>query len=184
MHAIRGILLSLLAGLALSAAASGAPEAGPLLVVNVTETTPSQRVLAASLQGLANRSPQGPRVFLVGAPRDAEWLAWSLRIAPRQTEEVTPSQLLEALRPELAGQVLYDPAAPYTLDIATTLAGLENAVASPSDLGLPTVMDLRGRWTTAAAAYRWGIETLLPRCSGSQAALLPPGSIAMRDFAI
>ena len=184
MHAIRGILLSLLAGLALSAAASGAPEANPLLVVDVTEATQSERVLAASLQGLANRSPQGPRVFLVGAPRDAEWLAWSLRITPRQTEEVTPAQLLEALRPELRGQVLYDPAAPYTLDIATTVAGLEDAVASPSDLGLPTLMDLRGRWTSAAAAYRWGTENLLPRCSGSQAALLPPGSVAMRDFAI
>jgi hypothetical protein len=174
-------LAALLALLGQSLAAGDQP---PLLVADLSRGDPGQRLLAVSLQGIANRHPDGPRVFLLVNPRDREWLDYCLRLSPRETQNVTLVQLFEMLRSEVEGQILYDPGQPCTLDIATTAAGLQQAVISHMDLGLPTLLDLRGRWTSAAEAYRWAVENLLPQCHRSRAALLPPDSFSLRDFAI
>jgi hypothetical protein len=172
-------LAALLTGVA---AAGGEPD--PLFLVDVTAVSRDQHLLAVSLQGLANRGPSGPRVFLLTHERDADWLDYCLRLAPRPVRSVDIPQLLEILRPEIDGQILYDPAQPYTVNAATTAAGLRQAVLSATDLGLPTVLDLRGRWRSAAEAERWAYESLLPECDRSKAALLPADSVALRDFAI
>jgi hypothetical protein len=155
-----------------------------ILVVDLSGLDPAQRILAVSIQGIANRHPDGPRVFLLTNPRDEEWLDYCLRLSPRTTQLVTVEQLLETLRPDLQGQILYDPNQPYTLDIATTAAGIHQSAISPTDLGLPTILDLRGRWQSSAEAYRWAADSLLPQCTRTRAALLPSDAIAMRDFAI
>jgi len=180
--AFRGLLA--LALLLLAPAALPAAQALPVLVVDVTQAPPAQHLLAVSLQGLANRHPDGPRVFLLTNPRDEEWLHYCLRLAPRTIERVSVEQLLAALKPELKAQIIYDPDQPYTLNVATTAAGVQEAVISAADLGLPTVLDLRNRWRSAAEAYEWAEASLLPECDRSRAALLPAGAIAMRDLAI
>ena len=130
--------------LLLASSAAGA-QPPPLLVTDIANAGPARRLLAVSIQGIANQHPEGPRVFLLTGPRDQEWLDYCLRVSPRGTRSTSLDQLLERLEPDLAGQILYDPDQPYTLDIATTAAGIHKAVISATDLGLPTVLDLRRR---------------------------------------
>jgi hypothetical protein len=161
-----------------------AAEPAPVLVVDVAGADPGQHLLAVSLQGLANRDPGGPRVFLLTNPRDEEWLEYCLRLSPRPAEPITVGRLLELMRPELKGQILYDPAQAYTVNIATVLAGVRQAAVTERDLGLPTVADLRGRWSSAAEAYAWAVSNLLAECAQGRAACLPAEAVAMRDYAI
>jgi hypothetical protein len=162
------------------------------MVVDVSQAELSQQILAASLQGLANRQPNGPSVFLVTRSSDRDWLEYclrSLRLSSGQAQgraarAVTVPELLDLLKSDIKGQVLYDPNAQFTLDIATTAAGLRQAVISPTDLGLPTLLDLRGRWQSAEEAYRWALDNLLGECAPLKAAMIPGGTAALRDFAI
>jgi hypothetical protein len=88
------------------------------------------------------------------------------------------------VKPVLKGQILYDPEAPYTINVATTAAGLREAAVSATDLGLPMLLDLRHRWGSAAEAYAWAASSLLPTCNRDRAALLPAEAVSMRDLAI
>jgi hypothetical protein len=153
-------------------------------VVDVREAEPAERLLCASIQGIANRKAEGPLVFLLTKETDEGWLDYSLRITSAQTTQLTPEELLEAFRPHVRGQVLYDPLKPYTVDLATTIAGLQDVVITPTDVGLPTVFDFRERWRSVSAAYGWAITSLLPECNPSKAALLPAESTGLRDYAI
>ncbi len=179
-------LLGVVAVQAAGAAAGSAPSRPRLTyVLNVRSASASDRLLAASLQGIANHQPVGPRVFLIANPWDEEWLSYAGRIEPSEIVDVeTPADLYARLRGIVKGQVLYDPASPYTIDLATTAAGLRDLVISDVDLGIPTLYDLRGRFSSANDAYGWAITELLPKCDRAAAALLPPDSILMRDFAI
>ena len=174
-------LVMLLVIASVASAPADVPE--PILVVDLSQAAAADRLLCASIQGLANREAGNPRVFLLTNDRDAEWLDYSLRLLGREAAYVTPAELLQRLQPKIMGQVLYDPAQPYTLDLATTVAGLRHLVISPTDLNLPTLFDFRGRWSNASEAYRWAIGSLLPECSQSKMALLPPAA-ALRDFAV
>ena len=156
----------------------------PVLVADLREVGQAERLLAVSLQGIAHQQPQGPRVFLLFGGREGDWLDYCLRLEPRPVEEVSVAQLLERLQPQVKGQILYDPALPETINVATTAAGLRQAVISDHDLGLPTVLDLRGRFRSASEAGTWARKTLLSECDHARAALLPPEAVALRDFAI
>jgi len=174
-------------------AGSGQPPS-PVLVVDVREATPAQHLMAASLQAIANPArvvPQparpesgGPSVFLITNARDEEWLAYCLRILRRPVQRITVGELLERLRGEVKGQVLYDPARPYTADLATTAAGIREAVISATDLGLPTLYDLRGKWASAEEAYQWALDNLLSQCRQGRGAALPPDALSFRDYAM
>jgi hypothetical protein len=164
--------------------ASRAAQRPPVCVVDIREAPRAEHLLCASIQGLVNRQAEGPLVFLITRDTDEEWLSYSLRMTSAQAAWMTPGELLETFRPDLHGQVLYDPLKPYTLDLATTVAGLRDVVITDRDLGLPTVLDFRGRWRSTSAAYQWAIASLLPECSQSKAALLPAEAAGLRDFAI
>ena len=176
-----GLLICLLALLA-APLARGAHAA--VLVVDGANLDLPSRHLAASLQGIANRTSDGPRVFISQGAWDAAWLSYALLFSPQPTEAVSLDGLLEAVKPRLEGQVLYDPAQPYTLDVATTLAAVRDAAVTARDLGLPTLYDLRNRWQSAEEAYVWVTKMLLSRVSRTQFAVLSADSAAMRDYAV
>jgi len=184
IHWFRVSLPLVIALVIASVAPAPADDPGPVLVVDVSQAAAEQRILCAGIQGLANREAGNPQVFLLTNGRDSEWLDYSLHILGREAAYITPAELLERLQPKIRGQALYDPAQPYTLDLATTVAGLRDLVISPTDLNLPTLFDFRGRWSNASDAYRWAIGTLLPECSQSKLALLSPDAAALRDFAV
>ena len=71
-----------------------------------------------------------------------------------------------------AGLVVWDPAQPDTLNLATTIAGLRGGlVASPAQVPLLTappyrlriLQDLRGRFFSRLAIYQYAYRVLWPR---------------------
>jgi hypothetical protein len=64
---------------------------------------------------------------------------------------------------------VYDIDVPDSINVATTMAGLRDAViASPDQvksLGLKVVEDLRGKFTDPIQAYTWQLENLWPHCN-------------------
>jgi hypothetical protein len=133
-------------------------------VVDLRAAPPAEVLLATTAQGVVNRAR--PRVWLV---RDADEgsHAWLDTLALPRTPIESVDALVARHRPEIRGAILADPAVPATVNVATTLAGLEDAVVAEPDraerLGLPVLADLRGRFGGSAAAYRWAVDRLWPR---------------------
>ena len=140
----------------------------------------------ASLQGIINRkSPElyvlsrkntRPQFWLDLLAKDGRWL---------QGRERKPLPDLGALvklaGKRLKGAVIWDPAVPASANVATTIAGVHDAVVLSPELAerylgkwrLPVLKDLRGKFTGAETgskkndAYRWAIREYLAkgRCS-------------------
>ncbi len=172
-------------------------------------------VALATLQGLINRD--GPRLYITNVEyRRPEY--WLERLSQRgrwlhgvERRTITGLQAVFNLaRPILRGAVIWDPEVPATLNVATTIAGVEDAVVLSPTMAervqprwrLPIIQDLRGRFTGKETgsrkndAYRWAIREYLDtgRCSSRMLCLYtdsffdrPAGQIAyliLRDWAV
>lgn len=203
----------------LSVLAFGTNAASPLYTYALErDGTPAaydEAMAVATLQGVINRG--GPELYVLSGKnerpkywldvlsRDGRWL---------QGRSVTPVADLTALvklaGPRVKGVVIWDPAAPATVDVATTVAGVEDAVVLSPELaarylkewGLPVVRDLRGMFTGAETgsakndAYRWAIRKYLAagKCSSKLLCLFDDayatrdkgdlGYVVTRDWAV
>lgn len=168
---------------------------GPLYTFALSaDTSPEaydEAIAASTLQGVINRA--GPEVYLTSHrdKRPAYWLdlfSHGGRWLEGREERALPD--LEALvrlaGPRLRGAVIWDPAVPATVNVATTAAGvLDGVVLSPAlaerlkPSGLKVLLDLRGRFTgseTGSAkndAYRWAVREYLQKglCSAHRLCL-------------
>lgn len=183
-------------GLALEGKATPAPPLFPrsaapastLVVADISRLTPDAQLCVVSLQGLVNRSK--PRLYCLLSEFDSSWLNWIRRNkwAGAARTERDWRKLLTRYRGAYRGVVITDPALPATKNVATMIAGLDDAlVVSPrlaAQLRLPVVADLRGRWRTSLAAYAWAFERLWPRLNHRLAACLWPDSPGLRDYLV
>lgn len=136
-----------------------------LWVADVRRLPTDERVLFTTLQGLVNR--QRPRIYLLQGKHDRGWLE---RLDVPWTTIPDAWAFLDRFGGEAKGSIVYDPAQPDSLNVATTLAGIEGAVvASPrlavgleAEYGLPIIEDLAGRFTDPVDAYAWQLEHLWP----------------------
>jgi GxGYxYP putative glycoside hydrolase C-terminal domain/GxGYxYP_N second domain/GxGYxYP_N 1st domain len=151
-----------------------------------------EAVAAASLQGIINR--QAPELYLLSPknPRPQFWLDLLAKDGRwLQGRERKPLPDLGALvklgGKRVKGAIIWDPDVPASLNVATTLAGVQDAVVlSPEFAGrclaqwrLPVLQDLRGKFTGAETgskkndAYRWAIREYLAkgRCSSGRLCL-------------
>ncbi len=145
-----------------------------------------EALAAVSLQGIINRN--GPRLYLMTESwmrpqlwfdtlsSEGEWLHGRNR---RDLPSLGAVVRLAGER--LAGAVIWDPHVPATVNVATTVAGVEDAVVLSPEMAekylgqwrLPVLRDLRGMFTgneTGSSkndAYRWAIREYLAkgRCS-------------------
>lgn len=170
---------------------AGAPPAATVDVVDMRGATLDEKLVATTLQGLVNRGPEAP-VYLLLAQWDVFWQEylqskqWVKHFRPRSFREY-----VAAYGNRAAQVVFYDPEVPATINVATMLASVEGGVAAhpgQADLfgdAIPRV-DLRGRWTTNAEAYRWAFETLWPRMNPRVLACYHPTSCAhhLRDYLV
>ena len=145
-----------------------------------------EAMAVACLQGIINRkSPEvyvlsrkntRPQYWLDILSKDGRWL---------QGREVKPlaeiGQLVKLVDKRLKGAVIWDPTVPASVNVATTIAGVEDGVVLSPEYAdrylkawqLPVLADLRGRFTGAETgskkndAYRWAIREYLAkgRCS-------------------
>lgn len=190
--AFRALILAGLAGTG-HAAADPQPLQLYRLSPRADESGYDETVALATIQGIVNRD--APELYVLAAERPREittasranyWLELLSRdgewLAGRPQRPVNGlDQLVQLAGPRLKGVVIWDPAVPATLNVATTIAGVRDAVVLSPELAakhlsrwrLPVLEDLRGRFSGAETgsakndAYRWAIrEYLAPgRCS-------------------
>jgi hypothetical protein len=157
-----------------------------LNVLDLRQASAADELLATTTQGVVNRSR--PRIWLL---RDAEEGShtWLDTLAVPGTAIDGVEALVTRFRREIHGAVLADPAVPATTNVATTLAGLLDAVvAEPAvaeRLNLPVLADLRGRFSNDEAAYRWSVDRLWPRTTHRMLVGLDHGNPGfLRDYAV
>jgi hypothetical protein len=137
-----------------------------------------EKTLLLSLQGLANRAaPQ----FYVIHPKDFQWEIteplfefYQRKHDVRFAELKTAEEALARFNGSAKGYVVWDPAVPASLNVAFTIAGLEDAlVVTPAQVplvekhGLRKIDDLTGRYTgrTDAQIYADAVDRYWARCT-------------------
>lgn len=156
-------------------------EARRLEVIDLEEASGELRLLAASLQGIVNRSE--PRIYLF-EPSEEGRETWLKDLKLPYEVHADPLAMVLRFRSELKGLVVYDPALPDSVNVATTLAGQKDAlVASPelaavlskAPYGMAVLDDLRGRFKNRLEAYTWQHEHLWPHANRRMIVGLSPG---------
>lgn len=167
-------------------AASGTPLDTYTLVHDATPGSYDEAMAVASLQGIINR--KSPQLYMLSRrnARPQYWLdlfsrkgQWLHRREPHALTNL--DALVKLAGQRLKGAVIWDPAVPASLNVATTVAGVEDGVVLSPELAerhlnrwkLRVLADLRDRFTGAETgsrkndAYRWAIREYLAkgRCS-------------------
>jgi hypothetical protein len=156
-----------------------------------------EKAMLIGLQGLANRN--APRLYIVHAA-DFPWEItgplcefYKERYGVAFHELTTPDQALAAFPGVARGYVVWDPSVPPTLNVAFTIAGLEDAlVVDPSLIalaqrhGLRRIDDLRGRYKgmTDAQIYADARARYWARCNHDMIILMGGQSGPIRIPAI
>lgn len=135
------------------------------------------RILLTTLQGVVNR--RRPELYYLFDDVDATWLPST---GVPLTRHNAPSDLVEKYAGRVRGAILYDPDVPDTVNVATTMAGLEDAVVADAEQAaahnLPVLADLRSQFTDdPLTTYRWQLEHLFPRCTHRLLTGLPPTTV-------
>ena len=137
-----------------------------------------EKVLLLSLQGLANRT--APQLYIVHPP-EYQWEItgplfefYQRKHGVEFTELKTTHDALVRFSSAAKGYVVWDPAVSATMNVAFTIAGLEDAlVVTPALIpmveqhGLRMIDDLRGRYTgqTDAQIYTDAVNRYWARCT-------------------
>ncbi|TWD84862.1 GxGYxY motif-containing protein [Kribbella amoyensis] len=153
---------------------------------DVSKLSGGDQTLLTTLQGVVNRTrPELYFLFNPGGPDgpDARWLR---NTGLPTTRYADPLELVARYKSRIRGAIVHDPAIPDSLNVATTLAGLENAVVATAEQasahGLRIVKDLRGVFDEdRVKTYRWQLDNLFPRCSHKLLAGLPPTMVVQAE---
>lgn len=161
-----------------------------------------EKVLLISLQGLANRA--APQLYVIH-PRNYQWEIteplyefYARKHGVRFTEIKTADAALTQFKSAAKGYVVWDKTVGPSLNVAFTIAGLEDAVVVSAELiplveqhGLKQIDDLRGRYTgqTDAQIYKDAYRRYWARCNkdavmmmgGHRGAVMMPG---MADWGV
>jgi hypothetical protein len=156
-----------------------------------------QKISLACFQGLINR--RHTRIYLDDMAQDRFWLDYynSESKVPHQIVSNIP-ELVGRFAAELDGCIVYDPTMPHSINLATTIGALKNAVPVSSEIAdavpwrqFKKIEDLTGKWKNMYEAYEWGLEHLLPACNQKLLAQLcvhhphwPVSSWTNRDYVI
>jgi hypothetical protein len=146
---------------------------------DVSKLSGEDQTLLTTLQGVVNRTqPELYFLYDTGTQStpDAKWLT-DMRLPT--TLWKNPLDLVAKYRSRVRGAIVHDPEVPDSLNVATTLAGLENAVVADADQakthGLRIVKDLRGMFDDdRVKTYRWQLDNLFPKVTHQLLAGLPP----------
>lgn len=126
---------------------------------DIRQLTATQQLLLITLQGVVNRRRPRLYFFLAGDNTDQVWLN-TFDVPNTITSD--PLSLIEKYRRRIRGAIVYDPALPDTINVATSLAGLEDAVVTTAELAneyqLPILRDLRGQFANKLDAYKWLVD--------------------------
>ena len=155
-------------------------------VADLTGRPADEQLLLTTLQGLVNRDR--PSIYLL-QPQNEGPTTWLTELGVPYQRVSEPLDLLTRYRDRVRGAIVTDPAVPATVNVATTLAGLRDGVATSAELaagaGLPVLADLRGRFSTELSAYTWAVHNLWPSTSHRLLIGLDPNVAGyLRDYAV
>ncbi|NBE99972.1 GxGYxYP domain-containing protein, partial [Nonomuraea sp. K271] len=137
----------------------------------------NDQLLLTTLQGVVNR--RNPRLYFNFNEENFD-VPWLDSLGARITRHDNALDLVARYRREARGAILHDPDVPDSVNVATTLAGLEGAVAATAEQaaehGFKTITDLRGKFKPddVLGTYRWQLDNLFPRCTHALLSGLPP----------
>jgi len=140
------------------------PEAFHLDAADLSALSGDQQGVLVTMQGVVNR--RSPRLFFYWGtdPTNRQWLD---TLDVPSTIATDPWSLFHRYREEIKGAIVYDQNVPDTINLATTLAGVNDAVVATADLakslGLPVIEDLRGRFTDKLSVYQWALANVWPK---------------------
>ncbi len=180
---------------------SGEPLYTYTLTQDRTRAAYDEAIAVASLQGIMNRAApelyllertnSRPRFWLDLLSKEGRWLQGRKERPLRDLDSV-----VKLANKRLKGAIIWDPAVPVTVNVATTMAGVHDAVVLSPELAarylprwkLRVLADLRGKFTGAETgskkndAYRWAIREYLAKglCSSHRLCLFED-SFATRD---
>ncbi|MDU4696983.1 MAG: GxGYxYP family putative glycoside hydrolase, partial [Paenibacillus sp.] len=132
-------------------------------VAPVYEESGDIKILLTTLQGIVNRKE--PRIYVQQNEKDP-WLN-DIRVPYRVHDDVM--DIVKTYAREIKGVIVYDPAVPDSINVATTLAGLKDAVVVSPELAkelaakpyrLRVIEDLQGKFKDRMDAYTWQYEHL------------------------
>lgn len=153
------------------------PQANCFDAADLTALSGDEQGLLVSLEGIVNRHQ--PRLYFYWGsdPTNLEWLK-TIQVPYRIS--TTPWALFEKYRDEVKGAIVYDPNVPDTINLATTLAGLKDAVIATAALAavhnLPILQDLRGQFTDKFAVYNYALTNVWPNTTKRIACAIGPSS--------
>jgi len=132
-------------------------------VVDVHGESGDVKLLMTTLQGIVNRAE--PRIYVIQNDADP----WVDSLGIPHTDYGNYLDVFNKYKTEVKGVIVYDPSVPDSINVATTLAGLKDAVVVSPDwaatltsapYNLTVVDDLRGKFKDKLDAYTWEYENL------------------------
>ena len=158
-------------------------------VADVYDAPGDVKIMMATLQGIVNRNQ--PRIYLLENQEEGK-MTWLNDLKVPYTVHDDPWELVSDFKKEVKGIIVYDPKVPDSINVATTLAGLKDAVVASPELsakltaapyGLKVLDDLQGKFKDKLDAYTWQYENLwkqtthrmLIGLSPDTSVKLPPG---------
>jgi uncharacterized repeat protein (TIGR02543 family) len=186
------------------------PAVGNLFVLDLSQHLDDPIVLTLlSLQGIVNRN--SPQIYLTLDQYSSFWLQYAKTTIPtlQITQLNSSTDLISRFTSEIKGLVVYDPSVPDTINVATTIAGLQDRlIVAPSSLpaiqqilGSVDVLDLRSDvsslgWSNSPSGrlqlYQWVYDNLWPQCDKRMIGVANPGvpvssykvSLGIRDYIV
>ncbi|TDQ42038.1 GxGYxYP domain-containing protein [Aureibacillus halotolerans] len=158
-------------------------------VIDLTASTGDEKLLFTTLQGNVNR--EKTRIYIIEEEYEEGKTTWLDDLGTPYTMIEDKWTLFKKYKDDIAGLIIYDPAVRDSINVATTLAGLEDAVVvdpvlaeklSESPYNFKVIKDLRGQFEDRLDAYQWQYEQLWPKASQRMlVGLSPTSSIDVPD---
>jgi hypothetical protein len=159
--------------------------------VDLSSANGAETDLIASLEGIVNRTR--PQIACVNGREGEGRMTW-LDLHKLSYQMVDCYDAVLKYRTNVTGLVVTDPAQPHTLNLATTMAGVNNElICDPSLLAtltnapynLAVVDDLRGRFANYDEVYRYLYANYWSRCTHRVIAGMSPNLHGrLRDYLV
>jgi hypothetical protein len=139
--------------------------------IDVSSASSAEIDLFTSLEGIVNRTQ--PRVTCVSTVNGEGEFTW-VKLHNLSTNLITGYSAILKYQTNFTGLVVTDPNQAHTLNLATTMAGVNNElICDPSLLptltnapyNLPVLDDLRGRFASKYAVYGYLYTNYWPQCT-------------------
>jgi len=153
-----------------------------VLLVDLIHSSYDEQMTIVSIQGVINK--ERPKMFLLLSEYEKSWLTSLKKLYGLSFYQADPEDIKRYFIKLIGKQIIYDKDAIYSVNLATSMAGLEQAVLTHTDLGIKTVFDCRNKWKNKIEAYKWAMRNIFPNCSKKALAYLDEEIPSFRDFII